>query len=90
MIFVIIFACCIAIEFLCCAVISMIEGENKQALVYLITVLITGLFITVFIISIHNNTPERRNATLLQNIEKANKEYEKFLIDYPEFREEGK
>ena len=79
---------CVILLFLGMGIASYIEGDTEKCIVYFIVMILTiGLSICV-IMSVKNNTPEKQNVILLQNIETANKEYEKFLIDYPEFKEE--
>lgn len=67
------------------AAISIIT-ENPNFCIIAFVFLILG-FICAYILQLSKN-PSELYQEKVEAIEKANKELEKFLIDYPEFREE--
>lgn len=77
----------IAIFFFICVlfVIAVIITEIPK---FLIGVFASIFLICVCIYMLPNKNPSKRYQEKVEAVEKANKELEKFLIDYPEFRED--
>lgn len=74
--------------FICVAfVIAVVITENPKFLIGVLASLIL-IIVCLCMMLLNKEVPSKRYQEKVEAVKKANKELEKFLIDYPEFRED--
>lgn len=73
--------------FLCCitSVIAVIITENPKFIIGVV-IFLALVCVCICMLPLPNKNPSKLYQEKIEAVEKANKELEKFLIDYPEFK----